>query len=74
MAFGGAALVLRGMLKQLGGLQMMIDALLRHAFRITNAVRSKILEDIPYLQRLVTLRRACDKPGASPFWSPRRRR
>jgi hypothetical protein len=36
--FSGAALMLGGMLEQLGGLQMMIDALLRHTFRITNGV------------------------------------
>jgi hypothetical protein len=38
VVLGGDTLVLRGMLKQLGSLQMMIDALLRHAFRVTNAI------------------------------------
>jgi len=35
---GGAALMPGGMLEQLGGFQMMIDALLRHMFRIANGV------------------------------------
>lgn len=38
VVFGGAALVFRGMFEQFRGLQMMIDSLLRHVFRITNAM------------------------------------
>jgi hypothetical protein len=34
----GAALMLGGMLEQLGGFQMMIDAFLRHTFRIANGI------------------------------------
>jgi hypothetical protein len=37
----GGALVLRGMLQQLGGFQVMIHALLRHMFRIANGVQSE---------------------------------
>jgi hypothetical protein len=38
VVLGGSALVLRGMLKKLGGLQMMIDAFLRHVARIAKAL------------------------------------
>jgi hypothetical protein len=38
MILSGAALMLGGMLQQLGGFQMMIDALLRHTFRIANGI------------------------------------
>ena len=41
MELGGQAMVLRGVLQKLSGLQMMIDTLLRHdAFRITSGVYS----------------------------------
>ena len=36
VVFGGAALVLSSVLQKFGGFQVMIDALLRHVFRITN--------------------------------------
>jgi hypothetical protein len=39
VVFGGGALVLRGMLQKLGGLQMMIDAFLRHVARIAKAIQ-----------------------------------
>ena len=38
VVLGGAALVLRRMLQKFGGFQVMIDALLRHVFRITNGI------------------------------------
>jgi len=38
--FRGAALMFGGMLEKFRGFQMMIDALLRHVFRIANAVQS----------------------------------
>ena len=45
--FGSAALVFRGMLQEFRGLQMMIHALLRHVFRIANAVQSKPFAGYP---------------------------
>jgi hypothetical protein len=42
--FGGGALVFSGMLQKFRGFQMMIHALLRHVFRIANAVQSEALE------------------------------
>jgi hypothetical protein len=44
VVLGSAPLMLRGVLQKFRSLQMMIDALLRHVFRITNAVRSQIFE------------------------------
>ncbi len=50
VVFGGAALVFSGMLQELRSFQMMIHALLRHIFRIANAVQSEPFEgDPPYL-------------------------
>jgi hypothetical protein len=37
---GGAALVFGGVLQQFGGFQVMVHTLLRHVFRIANAVQS----------------------------------
>jgi hypothetical protein len=45
--FGGAALVFGGMLQEFGGFQMMIHTLLRHVFRIANAVQSEPFEGHP---------------------------
>jgi hypothetical protein len=44
VVLGGAALVFGGVLQELSGFQMMIHALLRHAFRIANAVQSETFE------------------------------
>jgi len=41
VVFGGATLVSGGMLQELRSFQMMIHALLRHVFRIANAVQSE---------------------------------
>jgi hypothetical protein len=38
VVLGGAALMLRRMLQEFGGFQVMIDALLRHVFRVTNGI------------------------------------
>jgi len=42
--FRGGALVFSGMLQEFRGFQMMIHALLRHVFRIANAVQSQAFE------------------------------
>jgi hypothetical protein len=47
VVFGGAALVLGGVLEEFRGFQMMINALLRHVFRIANAVQSETFERDP---------------------------
>jgi hypothetical protein len=45
--FGGGALMFGGMLQELRGLQVMIHALLRHVFRIANAVQSEPFAGYP---------------------------
>jgi hypothetical protein len=47
VVFGGAALVLGGVLEEFRSFQMMINALLRHVFRIANAVQSETFERHP---------------------------
>lgn len=47
VVLGGAALVSGGVLQEFRGFQMMIHALLRHVFRIANAVQSEPFEGYP---------------------------
>ena len=54
VVLGRDALVLRCMLQKFGGFQVMIDALLRHVFRITNGIVIPAAARFP--ERLPTMR------------------